>query len=209
MLPRVALVVLLAVWTAPALAQAPPAIGQVEALVGASTVARFGASGATPLTLDAPVYEGDRIQTGAGARLALAFVDGTVVQLGESTDLVLDWFLYAPDADSQSALLRVSSGIFRVILEFVLPNAAFEVQTATAAATVRGTDWITETAAGATAIVALDGEVAVRNVDPGVAGQVVLGPGEGTDVAAGVAPSAPVVWGDARRNAFIERTTLP
>ena len=72
-----------------------------------------------------------------------------------------------------------------------------------------GTDWITETAAGATAIVALDREVAVRNVDPGVAGQVVFGPGEGTDVAAGVAPSGPVVWGDARRNAFIERTTLP
>jgi hypothetical protein len=172
-------------------------------------VVRFGASGATSLALGAPVYEGDRIRTAAGARLELALIDGTAIQLGERTDLVLDWFLYAPDANSQNVLLRVSSGIFRVILELVLPNAAFEVQTATAAATVRGTDWITEAAPATTAIVALEGQVAVRNVDPGISGEVVLGPGEGTDVAAGAAPSGPVVWGDARRNAFIERTSLP
>jgi hypothetical protein len=206
MLPRVALLLLLA--SVQAAAQAPP-IGEVGALVGSSTVVRFGASDAMPLALDAPVYEGDRIRTAAGARLELAFVDGTVVQLGEGTDLVLDWFLYAPDADSQSTLLRVSSGIFRVMLELVLPNAAFEVQTATAAATVRGTDWITEATPEATAIVALDGRVAVRNVAPGVPGEVALDPGEGTDVAAGAAPSGPVVWGDARREAFIERTSIP
>jgi hypothetical protein len=209
MLPRAALFLLLALWAGPAPAQAPPAIGQVGALAGTCMVVRFGASAATPLTLDAAVYEGDRIQTAAGARLELAFVDGTVIQLGESTDLVLDWFLYAPDAQSQSALLRVSSGIFRVILEFVLPNAAFEIQTATAAATVRGTDWITEATVESTAIVALDGQVAVRNVDPTVPGQVVLGPGEGTDVHESAPPTGPNIWGDARRNAFIERTRAP
>jgi hypothetical protein len=202
-----ALFVLLVLWTGSALGQA--AIGEVGALVGDSTAVRFGTSAATPLALGSPVYEGDRIRTAAGARLELAFVDGTVVQLGERTDLVLDWFLYAPDADSQSALLRVSSGIFRVILELVLPNAAFEVQTATAAATVRGTDWITEAMSDSTAIVALEGRVAVRNVRPGIPGEVVLGPGEGTDVAAGAAPSGPVTWGDARRDAFIERTSIP
>jgi hypothetical protein len=205
MLPRVAFFLLLALGTVPALAQAPPAIGQV----GTSTVTRFGQTTASTLTAGTTLQEGDRIQTAAGARLKLTFVDGTVIQLGESTDLVLDWFLYAPDADSQSTLLRVSSGIFRVILDLVLPNAAFEVQTATAAATVRGTDWITEAAAASTAIVALDGQVTVRNVETAVLGQVVLDPGEGTDVAAGAPPSGPVVWGDARREAFIERTRAP
>jgi hypothetical protein len=209
MLPRVAFFLLLALGTVPALAQAPPAIGQVESVVGTSTVTRFGQTTASTLTAGTTLQEGDRIQTAAGARLKLTFVDGTVIQLGESTDLVLDWFLYAPDADSQSTLLRVSSGIFRVILDLVLPNAAFEVQTATAAATVRGTDWITEAAAASTAIVALDGQVTVRNVETAVPGQVVLDPGEGTDVAAGAPPSGPVVWGDARREAFIERTRAP
>jgi hypothetical protein len=202
-------VLLLMLWSAPLPAQAPPSIGRVDALVGTCVVIRFGQSGAAALAVGTEVYEGDRIRTQAGARLKLEFVDGTVVQLGESTDLVLDWFLYAPDVNTQSALLRVSSGIFRVILDLVLPRAAFEVQTATAVATVRGTDWITEATPEATAIVALDGQVAVRNIQPPIAGEVVLGPGEGTTVTADAAPTAVTVWGDARRNQFIERTTVP
>ena len=202
-------IVLLLLWSTPSPAQAPASIGRVDALVGDCAVTRFGQSAASALAVGAALYEGDRIRTEAGARLKLAFVDGTVVQLGESTDLVLDWFLHAPDADTQSALLRVSAGIFRVIVELVLPRAAFEVQTATAVASVRGTDWITEVTAEASAIVALDGRVAIRNVQPAIAGEVVLGPGEGTTVNAGAPPTAPTVWGDARRNQFIERTTLP
>ena len=202
-------ILLLVLWSPPAPAQAPAAIGRVDALTGECTVTRFGGGGAGALAVGAALYEGDRVQTAAGARLRLVLADGTVVQLGESTDLALDWFLYAPDVSTQNVLLRVSSGIFRVILELVLPRAAFEVQTATAVATVRGTDWITEASAEATAIVALDGQVAIRNLQPAIAGEVVLGPGEGTTVNAGAPPTAPTVWGDARRNQFIERTTVP
>jgi hypothetical protein len=208
MYARIALLMLLALWSGPAVAQENRSIGRVDALLGDCTVVRFGESGARTLEVGAEVYEGDRVRTDAGARLKLLFVDGTVVQLGERTDLVLDWFLYAPGANSQSALLRVSAGIFRVILELMLPRAAFEVQTATAVASVRGTDWITEVTPHATAIVALDGRVAVRNIEP-VAGEVVLGPGEGTTVNAGAPPTPVAVWGDARRESFIERTRAP
>ena len=135
---------LLVLWSPPLPAQAPAAIGTVEALVGDCSVTRFGGSGASALAIGAELYEGDRIRTAAGGRLRLAFVDGTVIQLGESTDLVLDWFLHAPQAGTQNVLLRVSSGIFRAIVGLVLPRAAFEVQTTTAVASVRGTEWISE-----------------------------------------------------------------
>jgi hypothetical protein len=49
----------------------------------------------------------------------------------------------------------------------------------------------------------------VRNFDAGVPGEVTLGPGEGVTVEAGAPPPAPTVWGDARRNAFLERTSVP
>ena len=83
------------------------------------------------------------------------------------------------------------------------------MHTNTAVISVRGTEWIAEAKPDATAIVALEGQVAVRNVDPAVPGAVALGPGEGVTVDAGAPPPAPTVWGDARRNAFIERTTVP
>jgi hypothetical protein len=193
----------------PALAQGARAIGSVGALVGQCLVTGHGETRARPLSAGAEVYEGDRIHTGAGARLRLELIDGSVVQLGEQTDLVLDWFLHSPALGSQNVLLRVSAGIFRAIVELALPRSAFEVQTATAVASVRGTDWIAEATADAMAIVALDGRVAVRNVRPGIAGEVILGPGEGTTVEADAPPGAVSVWGDARRNSFIDRTTVP
>jgi hypothetical protein len=55
----------------------------------------------------------------------------------------------------------------------------------------------------------LEGEIDVRNVDAAVPSAVALGPGEGVTVEAGAPPPAPTVWGDARRNSFIERTSVP
>ena len=48
------------------------------------------------------------------------------------------------------------------------------MHTNTAVISVRGTEWIAEAGRAATAIVALEGEVAVRNVDPAVPGEVTL-----------------------------------
>jgi ferric-dicitrate binding protein FerR (iron transport regulator) len=207
---RGALMALLLVMAAGgAQAQAVRAIGAVSELAGDCQISRAGESAVQPLAVGTELYEGDRVRTAADARLELELIDGSVVQLGAGTDLTLDWFLYAPEEQTQNVVLRVSAGILRVIAQLVLPRAAYGVQTPTAAASVRGTDWIVEAAPGATAIVALEGAVTVRKVDDRVPGEVVLGPGEGVTVEAGSPPPAPAVWGDARRESFIARTTVP
>ena len=193
---------------APVRAQTP-ALGTVEVLVGNAVVTRQETGEAEPLTVGAELFEGDRIRTETGARLRLTLRDGSVLTCGEATGLILDRALYAPERASQSYLARVSFGIVRAVVELLASPSALEMQTNTAVISVRGTEWIAEVERAATAIVALDGEVAVRNVDPAVPGAVTLGPGEGVTVEAGAPPPAPTVWGDARRNSFIERTTVP
>ena len=186
-----------------------PAVGTVEALVGTAVVTRHETGEAWPLTVGAELFEGDRIRTDMGARLRLTLRDGSVLTCGEATGLILDRALYAPEPASRSYLVRVSFGIVRAVVELLAAPETFEMQTRTAVISLRGTGWIAEVQRAATAVVALDGEVAVRNVDPAVPGTVVLGPGEGVTVTAGAPPPAPTVWGDARRNAFIERTRIP
>ena len=192
----------------PVRAQAP-AVGTVEALVGTAVITRHATGEAGPLTVGAELFEGDRIRTETGARIRLTLRDGSLLTCGEATGLTLDRALYAPEQASRSYLVRVSFGIVRAVVELLAPPATFEMQTNTAVISVRGTEWIAEVERGATAVVALEGAVAVRNVDPAVPGAVTLGPGEGVTVAAGAPPPAPTVWGDARRNSFIERTTVP
>jgi hypothetical protein len=193
---------------APAAAQGVPA-GTVEALIGTAVVTRHETGEAGPLAVGAELFEGDRIRTDIGARLRLALRDGSVLTCGEATGLTLDRALYAPEQASRSFLVRVSFGIARAVVELLASPSAFEMHTNTAVVSARGTEWIAEAQPAATAVVTLSGEVAVRNVDPAVQGAVTLGPGEGVTVTAGAAPPAPTVWGDARRNAFIQRTTVP
>ena len=193
----------------PARAQVVESIGAVSELVGDCHVSRAGEDVRHQLALGSELYEGDRVRTAADARLRLEFVDGSVVQLGAGTELALDWFLHDLAEQTQNVVLRASAGILRVIVQPVLPRSSYGVQTPTAAASVRGTDWILEVAPAATAIVALDGAVAVHNVVVAVAGEVVLGAGEGVTVEAGAPPPPPTVWGDARRESFIARTTVP
>ena len=186
-----------------------PAVGTVEALVGTAVVTRHETGEAWPLTVGAELFEGDRIRTETGARLRLTLRDGSVLTCGDATGLTLDRALYAPEQATRSYLVRVSFGIVRAVVELLASPSTFEMQTNTAVISVRGTEWIAEVQRAATAVVALDGEVAVQNVDPAVPGAVALGPGEGVTVEAGAPPPAPTVWGDARRNSFIERTTVP
>jgi hypothetical protein len=193
---------------APSAAQ-PVAAGAVEALIGTAVVTRYATGVAEPLGVGAELFEGDRIRTDAGARLRLTLSDGSVLICGEATGLTLNRTLYAPEQDSRNFLVRASFGIVRAVVGLLASPSAFEMQTNTAVISVRGTEWIAEAKPDATAVVSLDGQVGVRNVDPSVPGAVTLGPGEGVTVTPGTPPPAPTVWGDARRNSFIERTTLP
>ena len=162
----------------------------MEALVGTAVVTRQATGEALPLAVGVELFEADRVRTEVGARLRLRLRDGSVLTCGEATGLTLDQALYAPARDSQSFLLRVRSASFDPS-RLLTPQSSYDMHTNTAVISVRGTEWIAEAGRAATAIVALEGEVAVRNVDPAVPGEVTLGPGEGVTVEAGTRRQRP------------------
>ncbi len=70
------------------LAQAADPIGQVESVLGLATAVRVSGETVT-LNVGDPVFQGDVIQTGAGAQLGITFVDGTVFSISDSARMVL------------------------------------------------------------------------------------------------------------------------
>jgi hypothetical protein len=206
---RVLAALLMMLWAGSAGAQTAAAIGSVTALIGQAQVTHEGAAAARPLAPGANVFENDRIRTAADAKLRLDMADGSVLTLGAATELNLSRFHYAPEAAARNVLLEVPRGIIRVLVNLLVANSTFDLQTHTAVASVRGTDWIAEAQPDATAIVGLAGRVAVRSDEAAIGGAVVLLPGDGTTVRAEQPPSAPTQWGAARKNSFIERTALP
>src|SRR5277367_942117 len=90
-----------------------PAIGKLQAVMGSVAITR-DASIARPAVGD-PVHEGDLIETGTDGLIAIVFADGTIFRLYANTRVVLDEFVYGVRQGSDSAVFRVTKGIFGII----------------------------------------------------------------------------------------------
>jgi hypothetical protein len=204
-----ALALPLTVAPAPARAQTGPAVARVAALEGTAAVERFGSRQQSPLAVEAPIYRADTIHTGAGSRLRIAFEDETAVTLGELASLHVTQIADPARGGSQSSRLTMLAGTARFRVRRAPSRALVETWTPTAVAAMRGTEYIVEVTAPGTAVLVIDGVVAVSNSRPDVRGTVVLRAGEGTSVAPDRPPQPPSRWGAARRRAVEDATRLP
>lgn len=125
----------LAVLTGPALAQPS---GTAIAVVQQAQV--DGQSGHLTLQVEAPVFSGDRIETGPGGEAQIIFRDNTRLVVGPSSSMVIDAFVFNPDGSAQEVTINVAKGAFR----FITGNSnssAYSIVTPTSTIGVRGTEF--------------------------------------------------------------------
>jgi hypothetical protein len=185
----------------PARAEQSAAVARADAVRGHVTLIRGGAT--RPLAQGAALELKDRVRTGAGARLRIAFNDGATVVLGEATTLEIARY-GAPKGGLAGRVLSLVSGIVRAVLPSGAPPGGFEIRTKAAVASVRSTDWIVEHANGKSAVFTVQGYVHVSGQNR----EVVLPTGFGTDIAPGQPPTEPRPWGAGRAASAIERTRI-
>lgn len=177
------------------------AIGRVERAAG-SLLAVRGTS-MVRLAVGDEVFVDDILRTDAAGKALIVCGGGLEITIGPATELALRRF--AIDGSGRlAAVFGLLRGIARLLGELI-PGGAIDVDTRTAVASVRATEWIIESTEKGTAALALAGSIGVRAL---AGGTVELQPGEGTDVAPGAAPKQPARWGEARRREAIARTTL-
>lgn len=123
-------------------AGAEPEIGAVfqRAFMGA-TGTRIGATTAEPLYFNTPVYAEETVKTDRGGSTAIRFADGTKLQVGSSSSVVLDRFVYDPDSGRADAAIRFAKGIFRFVSGDA-PKDGIRLETPTATLAIRGTRFI-------------------------------------------------------------------
>jgi len=136
---RTCVLALLLVSAVASVAQAQ-GVAQAAKVRGEVVMTRSGA--------DQPVVAGtafqlrDQVRTGAKARLQIAFSDGSVVTLGESSALSIDRFSVTPGA-SRNVALTVLSGIVNAIAtKSSEAKFDYQVRTPNSYSAVRGTHWI-------------------------------------------------------------------
>jgi len=179
-------------------------VGSVLAVRGA--VFLYAGGGQQPLLANAPVRLADTIVSGAG-KAKIALDDGTIISVGENSRVrVAD---YERASDTLRTRVNLISGALRLLVTKLTPASKFEVETETAIAAVRGTDWVIEATTEQTSVAVVSGVVAVYGRIGQVQAPVVLdAPGTGTDVRRGSPPSAVARWGAERFTRTVARATF-
>ena len=142
------------------------------------------------LSADGPVFVGDRVETGDGARAGFRLGRATELRLGEKTRMTIDRFVI--DA---GGTITLGAGALLVDKPPGSETGRIRVRSAYGLIAVRGTRFFAGPSNGVFGVFVARGEVAVR------AGgrEVVLTSGEGTDIASRGAPPTPArAWGETR-----------
>ncbi|MFZ2160249.1 MAG: VCBS domain-containing protein, partial [Bradyrhizobium sp.] len=106
----------------------PQVIGNIQTAIGCGTLRR--ASGITvQVMVGDPVCQGDVIETAAGGRIGIRFIDGTVFILSCSTRVVLNEFVCDSTGTSHSALFGVTRGAFAFIAGQLAKTGCLRVET--------------------------------------------------------------------------------
>lgn len=180
-------------------ARAQEKIGQVTALTGPANILRDGELQA--VRLGTAIHARDRLRTLQGAKLRIAFVDGTRLILGARSQI--DIARYAHRQERQG-ILELLQGIVRVLLGGTEDWQRFDVETRTVIASARSTQWVVDLTSKGTAVFVVEGLVAVRGGER----EVMLDAGLGIDVAPDTGPTTPKRWGAARVDDVLARTTI-
>lgn len=121
--------------------RAEPEIGHVFQRPYLGATGMRVASGSENLYFNTTVYAGEAVITEGGGSTALKFHDGTGLQVGANSNVVLDRFVYDPDAGTADAVLNFSKGIFRFV-SGELRDDSMRLETPSATLAIRGTAFI-------------------------------------------------------------------
>jgi hypothetical protein len=172
-----------------------PTVGMVTRVLNQAQV---GSETAVVGTL---VHMNDELRTGPKARLLVTFRDKTELTLGENASVVIDRYVFDPDASTGELVLKTSVAAFRLATGKIseMRTKSIDVSTPVAALAVRGTDFWWGPIDG------VFGVLLVHNSKLGVktdAGEVLIDKaGYGTDIEQGLskkkapgAPGRPYKW---------------
>jgi FecR protein len=183
---------------------AAPRAGEVLGLYGQCFVEAGGQR--KRLTEGDPVHVGDAVDVAAGARLKLRMNDGSVIAVASGSRLTITDYRVGDGGKSRNALLSLGAGLLRAVVSSLEGSSHFEIDTATAVAAVRSTDWFLEAQPGATRVGVLAGRVSLKSVATGT--EIVIPARWGSRVEAGRDPVPARVWSGAEFDDFIRRTNV-
>ena len=119
-------------------------IGGISELKGNGEITRVDSSETFTAELDSDIFSYDDVRTGNG-RMAIQFIDDSVLKLTEHSKVVIDKFIFDPDPSKSQMAFKMASGTARFITGKLgmINKENISITTPTATIGIRGTDFTT------------------------------------------------------------------
>jgi hypothetical protein len=172
-------------------------VGRVQRVQGTVLFIPKGGYDAYHLDKSAPVavHDGDTLITAKNSRVTLLMNDKSKLTLTPQSKMVIDKSLHDPAANRRDTKLRLLLGRLRAVVAKITGDNAYTIQTPTATAGVRGTDFALAVNPEMTALLTGGGDSTVE-LTSGAGGRLTVGPFS----VAGVCPSC--------RPAYVDESAL-
>lgn len=193
-------------------ASAKEEVGWVAALEGEADALRAGETRRVSLSAGDAVFLGDHVRTLTASKMKLLLRDDSVLTLAAETEMTLDEQV-VPEGTGGESYISLLVGTVRALVSerYGEPGARFEMETPTAVAAVRGTQFIAshDTGLDETVVVGLTDITTVRSkTDSTGEHKVLLGAGETTRIGRGAYPLAPTRMPDDVLRSLTSATAL-
>ena len=141
------------------------AAAAAESVGGVAKVVNQARIGGAAAVAGAPIHMGDRLSTGANARLQVTFRDNSVLTLGERANVVVDRYVFDPEQSKGEILLKSTQGALRFAGGKLkqMRDKKIGVTTPVAALAVRGTEFWAGPIEGQYGVLLLTGKLDVSN----------------------------------------------
>lgn len=140
------------------------------------------------------VFASDKYRTGQGSRLKILFEDMSLIALGPNSTMKVDSYLYKPEDKLRQGVINMVHGLCMYIVNKSQKNkkSSFKIITPTASISARGTKgYVSAPNANITLLANTKSEVSAKNNDPGISGEVIVGPMMKTIIEKGKPPIKP------------------
>ena len=119
-------------------------IGGISELRGTGEITRADSSETLTAELNSDIFSFDDVRTGNG-RMAIQFVDDSILKLTEHSKVVIDKFIFDPDPSKSQMAFNMASGTARFITGKLgmINKENISITTPTATIGIRGTDFTT------------------------------------------------------------------
>ena len=178
----------------------------IAGLDGSVEIGRAGAWMAA--TIGTVVRTGDELRTARPGRLRAVFQDDSVLTIADDSHVAIEEHVFDPAKGKFRSVLRLLKGKVRPLVSsyYERAKAVYEIDTPTAIARVRGTEFVItyDPVADLSEVVGVTGRVSVNSTRDRVRHTVFVTARESTTVARGAYPTAPQRLPDQLFRQYIE-----